>query len=403
MLTDEIILREAEELREYTVQLRRTFHRIAETSNHEFKTSARIQEELNALEIPFVKVPGTGLIGIIDTGKPGLHLALRTDIDALPVPENECNLAQQRIVRSDTPDATCHACGHDAHMAMCLTAGKILNAHKDELEGVIYLCFEEGEENNTGWPAMLKELEKYDIDAVWGIHVWSAMDSGTLTIQGGPRMAGMSWVQPHFHGRGGHGSRPDLSINPTICAANYLVNAATAMTQKITAGETVTCGFTSLKGGVVGNVIPDDCKVLGTFRFFNIEEGKKAVRLVSEIAEHTAAMYGCTVDELPDLDAIIPPTVNDPYISGILEDAFGKMLPEGTVVHHDPWYATETFANYLMKYPGAFMHLGIRNKDLGSGAEHHNTYFDVDESVMPTGVECTVRFVTAMIEKGLKK
>ena len=100
-----------------------------------------------------------------------------------------------------------HACGHDAHMAMCLTTGKILMAHKDDLCGIIYLCFEEGEETNIGWPAMLKALEDLDIDAVWGIHVYAAMDTGTLCVAPGPRMAGMSWVQPHFHGRGGHAVR----------------------------------------------------------------------------------------------------------------------------------------------------------------------------------------------------
>ena len=403
MLTPEMICQEAGELKEYTRTLRRTFHRMPEISGQEFKTRARLEEELNSLGIPFIELPGTGLIGKIDTGKPGLHLALRADIDGLPVPENACNLKNERVVRSDTPDTTCHACGHDAHMAMCLTAGKILMAHKDDLCGIIYLCFEEGEETNIGWPAMLKALEDLDIDAVWGIHVYAAMDTGTLCVAPGPRMAGMSWVQPHFHGRGGHGSRPDLSINPTICAANYVVNTATALTQKVKAGETVTYGLTSLQGGTVGNVIPDDCKVLGTFRFFNMEEGLKAVDLATRIAKDTADMYGCTVDELPDLDKVLPPTINDSEVSGILVKAFGEMLPAGTVVDHEPWYATETFAQYLAKYPGAFMHLGIRNGELGSGAEHHNTYFDVDEDALPTGVACTVRFVTALNEAGFKR
>ena len=398
MLTPEMIYQEAEDLKEYTRDLRRTFHKMAEVSTKEFKTSARIQEELTAMGIPFKKLEGTGLIGILDTGRPGLHVALRADIDALPVPENECNLKQKRVVRSDNPEHTCHACGHDAHMAMCLTAGKILKKHIDDLSGIIYLCFEEAEESNDGWPIMLKALEELDIDYVWGIHVWSGMDSGTLCVSPGPRMAGMSWVQPHFHGKGGHGSRPDLSINPVICAANFIVNTATALTQKVTAGQTVTYGLTSLQGGKVGNVIPDDCKVLGTFRFFDLEEGKKAVELANRIARDTADMYGCTVDELPDPDKALPPTINDPKVAAVLEKAFREMLPEGTVQDHEQWFATETFAQYLAKYPGAFMHLGIRNPELGSGAEHHNTYFDVDEEVLPTGVACTVRFVTAMAE-----
>ena len=125
--------------------------------------------------------------------------------------------------------------------------------------------------------------------------------------------------------------------------------------------------------------------------------------LATRVAKDTADMYGCTVDELPDLDKVLPPTINDPEVAGILVKAFGDMLPAGTVVYHEPWYATETFAQYLVKYPGAFMHLGIRNAELGSGAEHHNTYFDVDEDALPTGVACTVRFVTALNEDGFKR
>ena len=250
---------------------------------------------------------------------------------------------------------------------------------------------------------MEKVLKTKQIDTFWGIHVWSGMDSGTICVQAGPRMAGGIGVDLTFVGKGGHGSRPDQSINPVFCAANFLNNIAVAFANQIDANETVTLGITGIQGGEVSNVIPDTARVFGSFRLFSEKEGEKAFKILHEVADHTAAMHHCTVEYAENCRIFGGPTTNDPYYSALAEAALPEVLPEGTVVKAEPWYASESFGRYLAMSPGVFAHLGINNPEKGTGAAHHNSKFDVDEDVMIIGVMSTLKYVAAVIEKGVKK
>ncbi|MBE6993196.1 MAG: amidohydrolase [Ruminococcaceae bacterium] len=402
MLDEKTLTAEVAALEQEVVGHRRAVHRMAELSGHEVNTSAYVKQTLEALGIPVRTMEGTGLLGILDTGRPGPHIGLRADMDALPLPEDVCNLSRERVVRSDTPDKTCHACGHDAHVAMLLGAAKLLTAHKDDLCGIIYFAFESGEENGAGIAPMLKTLDDYQIDTFWAIHVLSALPSGTICVSAGPRMAGAAIISLDFIGRGGHGSRPDLSINPVFCAANYLVNLAVAFQNQIDANETVTLGVTSIQGGEAANVFPDSAKVLGSIRFFNRDEGAKAAGILKEVATDTAKYLNCRVEFDPRMERVGNPLVNDGYYAGLIGERLQTVLGEGHVVKAEPWYASESFGYYLMRSPGVMAHLGIRNEALGTGAEHHNSRFDVDESVLTTGVRATVEYVLTVIEKGVK-
>ena len=166
MLTNEIIRLQAEAQQDYVIESRRTIHRFAEVSGKEFKTSAFIEEEIKKAGLPYEKAGDTGWIAILDTGKPGSRIALRADIDALLVPEEPNNLAGPRVVVSDDPH-TSHACGHDAHTAMLLGAMRVLAEQRDNLTGVIYFCFEEGEEDGRGILAMLNQLSAHGVDVCW--------------------------------------------------------------------------------------------------------------------------------------------------------------------------------------------------------------------------------------------
>jgi len=398
-MTNEEIKKQTEQLKDYVVNCRRTIHRLAEIGPMEFKTSAFIQSQIEELGLPFDRAGKTGLIAILDTGKPGPHIALRADIDALPVPENPNNLAGPRVCVSDDPE-TCHACGHDAHSSMLLGSMKALVACKDSLRGIVYFCFEAGEENGTGIDDMLAALAKYKIDTIWGIHVYASLESGKICVDAGPRMAGVASVDLEFIGKGGHGSRPDLSINPVYCAANFMNNVAVAFANQIDANETVTLGITSIQGGKASNVIPDTAKVIGSMRFFNVKEGQKAVNILKEVAEHTAAMHQCKVEFGPKASHLMGPVVNDADCSEFAKKVLTEVLPDGAVSPCEKWYASESFGRYLLKYPGVFAFLGINNPKYGSGAQHHNEYFDVDESVLPLGMLATLKYTTAFMEKG---
>lgn len=393
MLTNEEIRRQAELQRDYVVACRRTIHRFAEVSGTEFKTSAFIEGEIKKTGLPYEKAGDTGWIAILDTGKPGPRIALRADIDALPVPEEPNNLVGPRVVISDDPH-TSHACGHDAHCAMLLGSMRALIANRDKLNGIIYFCFEEGEENGKGIPFMLNQLKEHGVDVVWGIHVYAGLSSGKICVSSGPRMAGAAGVNITVIGKGGHGSRPDMAANPVFCAAAILTNVATAWVNQISAGKTVTLGVTSIRGGETGNVIPDTASMIGSLRFFDDVEGKKAVNVFKSVAEHTAAMNNCHVEFGKDFQVLCAPVINDKYYSDIISAALPEVLPEGFQVSPcEPWYASEAFSRYREICPSVFAHLGINNPTYGSGAAHHNGFFDVDENVMPTGLIATMKFV----------
>ena len=395
MLTNEIIRLQAEAQQDYVIESRRTIHRFAEVSGKEFKTSAFIEEEIKKAGLPY---ENTGWIAILDTGKPGSRIALRADIDALLVPEEPNNLAGPRVVVSDDPH-TSHACGHDAHTAMLLGAMRVLAEQRDNLTGVIYFCFEEGEEDGRGILAMLNQLSAHGVDVCWGIHVYAGLESGKICVSAGPRMAGAAGVGIKVIGRGGHGSRPDMSVNPVFCAASILTNTATAWVNQITAGRTVTLGVTSIQGGEAPNVIPDTADILGSLRFFNDEEGEKAVRIFKNVAEHTAAMNNCQVQFDDRFCVLCAPVINDEYYSNLISTALPEVLPENvTVSSCEPWYASESFSCYRRICPSVLAHLGINNPSYGSGAAHHNGFFDVDEGVLSTGVISTLKFV-AMLQK----
>ena len=398
MLTNEIIRLQAEAQQDYVIESRRTIHRFAEVSGKEFKTSAFIEEEIKKAGLHYEKAGDTGWIAILDTGKPGSRIALRADIDALLVPEEPNNLAGPRVVVSDDPH-TSHACGHDAHTAMLLGAMRVLAEQRDNLTGVIYFCFEEGEEDGRGILAMLNQLSAHGVDVCWGIHVYAGLESGKICVSAGPRMAGAAGVGIKVIGRGGHGSRPDMSVNPVFCAASILTNTATAWVNQITAGRTVTLGVTSIQGGEAPNVIPDTADILGSLRFFNDEEGEKAVRIFKNVAEHTAAMNNCQVQFDDRFCVLCAPVINDEYYSNLISTALPEVLPENvTVSSCEPWYASESFSCYRRICPSVLAHLGINNPSYGSGAAHHNGFFDVDEGVLSTGVISTLKFV-AMLQK----
>lgn len=391
MTVREEILRLAEEYEPYIIECRRRVHRFAEVASQEHKTRAFILQEAQKLGLPYEAVPQTGLIVRLETGRPGKTAALRADMDALPIPEAKTNLQGPRTCCSEQPDA-CHACGHDAHTAMLMGAMHLLTKLREQLRGTVLFCFEEGEERGSGVAAMLAALEKYQVDFCWGIHVWADLEEGRIAVEPGPRMAGATVVEATFRGRGGHGSRPDQSVNPLFCAANFLNNLCVAFSQQITTGEVVTMGLTMLHCGEAPNIIDDTATIKGSYRFFNEEEGRRALALTACVAEHTAAMHHCTV-EMPEFMRTVSgcPVVNDETRSALAKRALEELFPAGTVVSSERWYASESFSRWTKRYPGCLAFLGIKNPKAGYGAAHHNAKFDLNERVLKMGTAATAQ------------
>ncbi|CZQ98633.1 peptidase m20 [Trichococcus palustris] len=373
----------------YVRELRGYLHEHPEVSANEFETTKFLQEEVKKLGLPIEMASNTGFIATMDTGKPGKTVGLRTDIDALPVKENPVNLSKQKKWISKNEGAS-HVCGHDAHMAILLGTMKILHGLKDGLSGKIVFIFEEGEEIGSGIAGMLDKLKDKGIDAIYGTHVTSFMKTGEICLDAGPRMAGYAAVEFDVVGKSGHGSRPDLSINPVFAAAQVLSGIASAWSNQIDVSKTVTLGLTQIHGGTANNIIPDKVYVGGSLRFFDNDEGVKAVNALKKVTELTATAHNCTV-EFANTGVIGTPLINDTRLAEIAQNGVNQLLPE-SLVHDVVWYASESFSRYSQIAPSVFAFVGVGNEELGSGAEHHNDHFDVDEDALYYGVAATAKF-----------
>ncbi|MGN0158610.1 MAG: amidohydrolase, partial [Brotaphodocola sp.] len=309
-----------------------------------------------------------------------------------PVQEEQENLKQVKACVSET-SGLCHACGHDAHMAVLLGTMKVLLKIQDEIEGTVYCCFEEGEETNCGIETMLEALEEYPVDECFALHVYNGLDAGKVNVVPGPRMAGTVGIGFYVKGKAGHGSRPDQAANPIVPAAHIVTQIDSAFVNQIDAEETVTLGLCVFQAGETTNVIPDKAYIGGTARYFNKGEGEKALQIINTVAEHTAVCHKCTVEFAERNKISLLPVVNDEQVAMNVQEKIREICGDVVLSDCDRWYASECYSMYLEKYPGALGFLGIRNEELGSGAAHHNGKFDIDESALTLGVCAEVAFV----------
>ncbi|MGN1140849.1 MAG: amidohydrolase [Oliverpabstia sp.] len=377
---------------DYVISMRRKFHEYPEVSGKEFHTREVLIREIESMGISYQLLKGTGIIVVIEGAKPGKHRVLRADIDGLPVQENTDNLKQKKKSISCVP-GVCHACGHDAHMAVLLGTMRVLKQIQKDLEGTVYCCFEEGEETNCGIETMMQALDEYQIDECFALHVYNGLDAGKVNVVPGPRMAGTVGIGFHIKGKSGHGSRPDQAVNPIIPAAHIITQINSAFVNQLNVEETVTLGIGMVRAGEATNVIPDDAYVGGTARFFNKEEGEKALAIINRIAESTALCHGCSI-EFEQRNMISPyPVVNDPEVAARVSNVLEQLVGKDCLGECGRWYASECYSAYLGKYPGALGFLGIRNEEYGSGAAHHNGKFDIDESSLLLGVYTEVAFI----------
>ena len=392
------IKKRAKELEKETIETRGFLHEYPEISSEEFETSKYLKQKVKEMGLQVEEVYGsTGFTALLDTGSPGKTLGIRTDIDALPIEENPNNLVGKRKYLSKNTGAM-HACGHDGHMAMVLTVIQIINEMKDFLSGKIYFIFEEGEEIGAGIDAMLTHLEDKNLDAIYGNHLAAFMDSGTICVDEGPRMAGAIFVDFTVHGKSGHGSRPDLSVNPVFATAQILNGLTSAWANQMDVTKTVTLGLTQIHGGTANNVIPDKVYIGGSLRFFDVEEGKKALEVVKRIADATAQAHECTVEFHPSFEMKALPVVNDASLATQAQQGIEEILPNA-LKHDVTWFASEPFNEYSKLAPTLFAFIGMRNEIYGSGAEHHNNYFDVDDDALIYGVIATSKFAIDFLTK----
>lgn len=380
------------------ISLRDYLHTFPEVGGKEFKTSKYIEDEMHKLGLETHHINETCFYAILDTHKPGKTLVMRADIDGLPMDEEPTNLiGKAKKTVSEIP-GMCHACGHDAHTAILMTSVKVLVENAESLKGgKIYFLFEAGEENGFSTWDIQKWVKELKPDGMFGLHVSSAHETGTISVQAGPRTAGIRAVYVTVKGKGGHSSRPDQSINPTVAAANAIMALQSITNLYTDPLSSTTFATTAMSGGTAFNIIPDEIKFMGSYRFTNPEDSERLEKLIPNIVRNAVATYGCTADvEVKNTGA--HPAVNDPVVSEIAEGALRKVHPE-MERNYPVMLGSESMGVYLAEVPGCFVWIGTASEELGTTAAHHNGYFDIDESMLKPAMDLSVQFAIDFLEK----
>ncbi|MGI5839961.1 MAG: M20 metallopeptidase family protein [bacterium] len=375
----------------YILERYTDFHLHPEVGGKEERTVKVVMEELKKFGIPCEHRPNGGIIGWINKGKPGKKVALRADMDALPMAEDPNNLCCARKIISKT-DKAMHACGHDGHTAMLLAAAKVLSEHAAELPGQVVLLFEQGEEMGYGGKGIARMIIEEKPDTIWGIHLYNALPSGKISVDPGPRMAAGIFFEVEIRGKGGHGSRPDLSRNPLDCFIDVYSNLCSLKMNYLDPFIATTFSVGKVNMGTAPNIIPETVSFAGSFRVTDLEESKKAAARSREILDHCCALHHCTYEVKSGLNPSGMVVYNHKGYAALAEKSIKKLLGEEYLQSTPPWMASESMAMYLKYAPGVFAFVGINNPEKGTGAAHHNPHFEVDETVLVSGAAATVQY-----------
>jgi amidohydrolase len=358
------------------VKWRRHLHQNPELSFQEKMTSRFVADRLTEMGIAAKEgVGGYGVVGTICGSKPGRTVALRADMDALPIDDEKKN-----EYASKQPGVM-HACGHDAHTAALLGAARILHEMRDELSGNVKLLFQPAEEISPGGALpMIRDGALSDVDVVYGVHLWTPFPVGMIASRAGALMAAADEFVIEIKGRGGHGGLPHDTVDSVLVGAHLVVNLQTIVSRSINPVQPGVVSIGSFHAGKSFNVIPDSCSINGTVRAFDEETRQLIQDRLDVIVQQTCSMFGAAYEL--DYKPGYPPVVND----AAEYDRFVRVasLEFGTEnVSECPLImAGEDFSYYLREIPGCFLFVGAGNEEKSITAPHHHPRFDIDEDAM---------------------
>jgi len=377
------------------IEWRRDFHQNPELSNREFRTSKIVAEHLKKLGLEVqTGVAKTGVVGVLRGGKPGPTIALRADMDGLPVIEQNELPFRSRVTttyRNETVGVM-HACGHDVHTSVLMGIAEAFAGLKAELPGTVVFFFQPAEEGapvgeEGGASLMIKEgiLEKYRPEAVFGLHVFANMPSGMVGYRGGPLMAGSDSYRIVVKGRQTHGARPWSGVDPIVVSAQIVNALQTVISRQvdITANPAiVTVG--AIKGGIRHNIIPDDVEMVGTIRTFDPQQRELIVKNIERMVVNIAEASGATASF--ELDPGSNPVVrNDPALTERVLPSLRRVAGVANVRPVPLVTGAEDFAFFGQKVPSFFYFVGVtpRDQNMLTAASNHSPLFFVDEAAIP--------------------
>ncbi|MBY0436328.1 MAG: amidohydrolase [Cyclobacteriaceae bacterium] len=388
------------------IEWRRYFHQNPELSNQEFKTGAFIAEFLKGLGLE-VKYPvaKTGVVALLNTGKPGPVVALRADMDALPVTERNSLpfVSKVKATYGGQETGVMHACGHDSHMSMLMAVAEILSKNKAELRGAVKFIFQPAEEGVSpseapaGAELMVKEgvLENPKVEAIFGLHIQSLLPSGTLNYKAGALMAAVDGVDIKIKGKGAHGATPWDSVDPVVVASQVVTGLQTIVsrqTELTRDAAVITIG--SFHAGIRRNIIPEEAMLQGTIRTFGPDMQKKVHEKIMLTATKIAESSGATATV--DLQIMYPATINDDALTTKMAPSLAKAAGSQNVNVITPVTMAEDFSFFQQKVPGFFFFLGAYPKEMNLEKQptHHTADFMIDEKSFITGVKALILVTT---------
>ncbi len=371
-----------EELRRH----RRHFHMHPELSMKEFETAAYIERELRALDLDEIRtgVGQTGILGTLRGGKPGPVTLLRADIDALPVTE------AADVEYKSTKPGVMHACGHDAHIAILLSAAKELARRRAQVPGTLIFCFQPGEEGYAGNKLMIQDgaLENPHVDRCFALHVFSGLEAGKIGVRDGAFFASSDEFHLTIRGKGGHGAMPERAVDPIVAGAHFVTMLQTIVSREIAPKDPAVFTVGRFHAGSTFNVIPNEAEMEGTVRSFDraVRESmpERMERILKGLGEAMRVefemkyRYG------------YPPTVNDPAMNEIVREVGAELLGAQNVTYpHDIVMWAEDMSYMLEERPGAYFIVGARGPERGVFPQHSANY-DIDERALEVGYKMMV-------------
>ncbi|MCA1631663.1 MAG: amidohydrolase [Acidobacteria bacterium] len=385
---DERVAAAAEAMRPQLVAQRRDFHMHPELSNREERTGRVVAERLGALGLEDVRVNVArhGVVAVLKGAKPGPVVAVRADMDALPIQE-----VNDVPYKSQTPGVK-HACGHDVHTTIELGVAEVLSKMRGEMSGSVKFIFQPAEEGaptgeEGGATLMIKEgaLDNPRPRAIFGLHTEPNVQAGQIGYHSGPAMASSDTFSIVVRGKGSHGAQPQLGVDSVVVASQCVLALQNIRSRRIDPLEPLVITVGTIQGGTRFNVIAGEVKMTGTMRTLNDQVRERAIVLMRETLQNVTAAYGATYEL--NLEGSNPVTYNEPSLVAETLPTIRRVVGEKNTLTLKPFMPAEDFSYYQKVVPGFYYFLGVGNRAKGITAGWHTADFDVDEESLVVGVK----------------